>query len=267
MQQEFASLVRDPDYAALLGLYGTNMLYRTGSRSPARVSEEKAAAKDPEMFAVMQARSPRFRRALDLVTTALELGDLEVMRAYAHVFDPGLWLTNSGRSRTVTRSKALRELAELTERMARHDRVARVIRRLQGDHHLLLEIMQPPDSARRQRVILLHALKVAIIQRIAVLAAGIPYFSPQQAVTRDHTLARIVTLDVPSAVETLTRIFPIQETAASDREDFGEESSYQPETALSYAVEHRTLFHPLARLYEFVRLLGTALNHEIGAVG
>jgi phosphoenolpyruvate carboxylase len=195
VQQEFASLVRDPDYAALLGLYGTRMLYRTGSRPAARVKEEwgapaaiehpaqlraipnnailqqagflantlfgvgAAAARGPEMFAVMRARSPRFRRALDLVYAALELSDLEVMRAYAHVFDPGLWLTNSGRSRTVTRSKALRELSALTERMARHERVARVIRRLEADHHLLLELMQAAASSRRQRVTLLHALE------------------------------------------------------------------------------------------------------------
>ena len=32
VQQEFTDLVDDPDYAALLSLFGTNLLYRTGSR-------------------------------------------------------------------------------------------------------------------------------------------------------------------------------------------------------------------------------------------
>lgn len=303
VQQEFARLAADPDYAALLGLYGTNMLYRTGSRPSARESEEwnrpaeiehprqlraipnnailqqlgfltntlygvgRAAAKDPEMFAVMYARSPRFRRALELAATALELSDLDVTRAYAHIFDPGFWLTHSGRSRAVTRTKALRELAGLTERIGRHDRVARVIRRLQADHLSLLELLPPADSSRRRRVLLLHALRVAIIQRIALLATGIPAFSPQQGVTRDDIQARILALDVPSAVERLTRIFPIQSGGAPSRENFGEESSYQPETGLSYAVEHRTLLDPLTRLYELARLIGSALNHEIGAMG
>ncbi|HTY54954.1 MAG TPA: phosphoenolpyruvate carboxylase, partial [Candidatus Binataceae bacterium] len=303
VQQQFASLVRDADYAALLGLFGTKMLYRTGSRPPERADEQRnkpeaiehpgqlraipnnailqqtgflantlygigvAAAKDPEMFVVMRARSPRFRRALDLVAAALDLSDLEVMRAYAHIFDPGLWLTNSGRSRSAGRARALRELAKLTERMARHERVARVIRRLQADHHMLLEFMQPADNARRRRVLLLHGLKLALMQRIAVLAVGTPYFSPQQGVTRDDLLARIMTLDVPGTVEILTRIFPLQGPHAGDVGDFGEASSYQPESAMSYAVEHRTLFDPLSQLYEFIRLIGSALNHEIGAVG
>ena len=303
VQQEFAGLVADPDYAALLGLYGTNMLYRTGSRPQARESEEwsrpaaiehpaqlraipnnailqqtgffantlhgvgRAAAKDPEMFTAMYTRSPRFRRALELGATALELSDLDVTRAYAHIFDPGLWLAHSGRSRAATRTKALRELARLTERIGRHDRVARVIRRLQGDHLLLIELLRPAESARRRRVILLHAVRVALIQRIAFLAAGIPTFSPQQGVTRDDIQARIIALDVPSAVDRLTRIFPLLETGSTGREDFGEEASYQPEAGLSYAVEHGALFDPLTRLYELARRVGSALNHEIGAMG
>jgi phosphoenolpyruvate carboxylase len=189
-----------------------------------------------------------------------------VTRAYTQVFDPGLWLTNSGRARSTVHTKALRELARLTERMGRHDRVARVIRRLQADQQLLLELLPPPDSARRRRLILLHALRVALIQRIAMLSTAIPAFSPQQGVTRDDLLARIITLDVPYTIERLARIFPLQ-TAAPELTDFGEESSYQPEAGLSYAVEHRTLFGPLIHLYELTRLIGSALNHEIGAIG
>ena len=40
VQQEFSNLVDDPDYAALLSLFGTNLLYRTGSRPVAREAEE-----------------------------------------------------------------------------------------------------------------------------------------------------------------------------------------------------------------------------------
>jgi hypothetical protein len=37
--------------------------------------------------------------------------------------------------------------------------------------------------------------------------------------------------------------------------------------ALYYAVEHRTLFGPLMHLYELTRMIGSALNHEIGVIG
>jgi phosphoenolpyruvate carboxylase len=303
VQQEFASLVDDPGYAALLGLYGINMLYSCGSRPTARQNDEwststtvehpaqlraipnnailqqlaflantlygvgRAASKDPEMFEVMLERSPRFRRALELVASALELGDLDATRAYAYVFDPGFWLTNSGRSRSPTRTKALRELARLTEQMEGHERVARVIRRLQADHLLLLELLQPRNTVRRQRVLLLHALRVALILRISLLSIGIPPFSPQRGVSRDEVLHRILVLEVPAAVKMLAQIFPSQPLNMGEHENFGEESNYRPETAMSYAVEHRTIFNPLNQLYELVLLIGSALNHEIGAMG
>ncbi|MBV8357068.1 MAG: phosphoenolpyruvate carboxylase [Deltaproteobacteria bacterium] len=303
VQQEFTGLINDPDYAALLGLYGTNMCYRTGSRPAARENEGltqpviiehpaqlraipnnailqqigflantlygfgRAAAKDPEMFAVMRVRSSRFSRALMLVGTALELSDLDVMLAYAHVFNPGLWLVHSGRARGATRITALRELARLTERLNRYDRVARIIRRLRADHLMLLEHLQPSHSDRRRRLILLHGLRVGLIMRIALLSAAIPAFSPQRGVTRDDILSWILALDVPSAVDRLMQIFPLQKPEMPDSAGFGEESSYRPEAELSYAVEHRVIFAPLKHLYELVRLIGSAISHEIGAMG
>ena len=84
VQQEFASLVDDAGYAGLLGLYGTNMLYQSGSRPPARQSEEWSArsaiehpaqlraipnnailqqlAFSPTRFMELAARPPRIRR-------------------------------------------------------------------------------------------------------------------------------------------------------------------------------------------------------------
>ncbi len=56
--------------------------------------------------------------------------------------------------------------------------------------------------------------------------------------TRDDILARILELDVPSAVERLRLIFPHADGVADARDDFGEQSQYRPEPALSYAIEH-----------------------------
>jgi len=106
-----------------------------------------------------------------------------------------------------------------------------------------------------------------VIQRICILAMEIPSFSPQLGVTRDDILARIMELDVPSAVERLRLIFPHQDEAADTRDDFGEDSQYRPEPALSYAVEHDALFGPMLKLFELARRIGTAITYEIGAVG
>lgn len=303
VQQEFTDLVRDPDYAALLGLFGANLLYRSGSRPVAREAEEserpskiehpaqlraisnnailqqlgfmantlygvgRAIAKDPELFHAMRNRSARFGRASRMVTAALERTELEVLRAYVNILNPAMWLNGAGRARRPARVKALRELARLTGRLDRYDRLARVVRRLQSDQLWLLDAIEPADTVLRRRLILLHAIRVAAIQRICLIATEIPNFSPQLGVTRDHILARILELDVPNAVARLRLIFPNQAGGADTRDDFGEDSSYRPETALSYAIEHDALFAPMLKLFELARRIGTAINYEIGAIG
>ena len=106
-----------------------------------------------------------------------------------------------------------------------------------------------------------------MIQRICLLATEIPNFSPQLGVTRDDVLARILALDVPSAVERLQQIFPHEDGVLAARDDFGEQSQYRPEPALSYEVEHNTLFGPMLKLFDLVRRIGTAITYEIGAIG
>ena len=303
VQQEFTDLVDDPDYAALLSLFGTNLLYQTGSRPVAREAEEwgrrskiehpsqlraipnnailqqlgfmaitlhgvgRAVSKDPELFAAMRERSARFRRSLQMVTAALDRTDIHVLLAYMNTLNPAMWLNGAGRTRRPARARALRELAQLTGRLDRYDRLARLARRLQADQTWLLEAIEPAETAARRRLILLHGIRVAVIQRICLLATEIPHFRPQLGVTRDDILARILELDVPSAVERLRQIFPHQDRAADRRDDFGEKSQYRPEPSLSYAVEHDALFGPMLKLFDLARRIGTAITYEIGAIG
>jgi phosphoenolpyruvate carboxylase len=303
VQQEFSSLVADPDYAALLSMFRGNLLFRTGSRATAREAEEwvqpskiehpsqlraipnnailqqlgymavvlhgvgRAVSKDPEMFQVMRARSARFRRALQMVAAAVDRSDIDVLRAYVSTLNSAMWLSGAARSRRPARVRALRELAQLTGRLDRYDQLARLTRRLEADQLWLLEQIEPAESALRHRLIVLHGIRVAAIQRICLIAMEIPNFRPRLGVTRDDILARILEMDVPSAVERLRMIFPRQDRGMDTRADFGEKSEYRTEPSLSYAVEDDTLFGPMLKLYDLARRIGTAITYEIGAMG
>jgi phosphoenolpyruvate carboxylase len=303
VEQDFTSLVDDPDYAALLDIFGTNLLYRAGSRPSSREAEDwarpaalahpsqiraitnnailhqlgylantlygvgRAAAKDAETFATMRQRSPRFRRAMEMVGAALNDSDLQVLRAYADVFNPGMWLTCSARNCAPLHLKRARSLAELTEKLPKHEPAVRLIRRLETDYLQLAELCDAPRNGRHDRLILLHAIRIAIIQQICLLASGIPSFSPQHGLTRADLIARILSLDVDNAVSRLAHIFPRREGPPARDEDFGEPSTYSPEASQSYAVEHEKLFGPMRRLYDTARRIGSAINYEIGALG
>jgi phosphoenolpyruvate carboxylase len=303
VQQDFTDLVSDPDYAALLSLFGSNLLYRTGSRPVAREAEEwkrlnmiehpsqiraitnnailqqlgfmaimlygagRAVSKDPEMFRVMRERSPRFGRSMRMVAAALDRSELDVLRAYVSTVNPSMWLDGAGRARRPRRVKALRDLAALSGQLKRYDRLARMTRRLQADEFWLLQVIQPAATPQRRRLMLLHAIRVTIIQRICLLAMDIPNFSPQLGVTHDDIVARILELDVPAAVDRLRQIFPNDGGAAGMNDDYGEKSEYRPEPSFSYAVEHEAVFAPMLKLYDLARRIGTAITYEIGAVG
>ena len=57
-EQDFASLVADPDYAALVGLFATHLLPKTGSRPVQRQGGRRWAARGPWPACQSFARSP-----------------------------------------------------------------------------------------------------------------------------------------------------------------------------------------------------------------
>ena len=163
------AVLRDPNYAALLGVFGSNMMYPTGSRSLRRQHEPGAAAdltspsqlraiphnavlqqlgylantlggvgqairKNPVAFKEMYTSSPRFRRIFGLIAWALAFSDTNVLKAYIDTLDPGLWLLRAARSRTEReRFDELREIGEFIESHPRHDRLNAIRRTLERD--------------------------------------------------------------------------------------------------------------------------------------
>jgi phosphoenolpyruvate carboxylase len=299
VQQGFGALAQDRDYATLLSLFGTRILNRTGSRPEQRQSEgsaqvrtfahvselraipnngilqglgdladttfgvARAAAKDPETFAAMMEGSARFRRALEMARTAASLGDLPAARAYAATVNPSLWLDRKACA-PGAETPLLETLTALAERAGLTGALSRTLRKLRAEPTFPLPL---DDGPRRERMRLLHALRIALIQCVALLAARLPAFTPFQGVTREDVQGQLLRLDVKSAVETLKSRFPAHHDRRVAAGDFGETPTYDPGESEGYAHEHATLFNPLLKLHALILQTTTALDHEIGACG
>ena len=296
-QQAFTGLAGEGDYAALLGLFATRLLLKTGSRPDQRQSAEtgtvasfthvselraipnngilqglgslvnltfglkRAAAKDPHTFARMLQTSPRFRRALRMADAAAGLSDLQVTRAYAATVNPSLWLDQIGAD--VADEESLRRLSRLAEREGLTARLSTVLRHMRAE-----PAMSGPElGARRTRVQLLHGLRLALIQRICILAAHIPPFTARAGFSHEQAQTMLMRLDVPKAVKQLEEVFPARADPGLKDLDFGEGDAYALVEAQGYGVEHRTLFQPLLALHALLLRTTTALNHECGACG
>ena len=292
-------LVEDAGYAALLGAFGPSLLDRTGSRPAARQSDGMggaarishprelraipnnailqqlgwcantlqgigaAAARHPETFTELRQTSRRFKRAMDLASHALAHSDIEVLRAVIATLDPGTWLDRAAHTRRPGRREALVAVARALERLDIWAAAQSMFRRISADH-LALRVTWPDVPHMGNREILLHALRLALIHRIWLLATGIPDFSPRHGVTRLALEAAILRLDIETSLDILAEIFPAATDPAADC-DYAEPAPDRRTAA--YAREHEELFAPMRRLFAMVREIATAVTHEVGAFG
>ena len=292
-------LVEDVGYAGLLGAFGPALLDPTGSRPSARQVDGMggpalirtprelraipnnailhqigwmantlqglgtAASRQPETFSELRHASARFANALDLPGHALAHSDIDVLRAVVDTLDPGMWLDRAAHARIPGRRQALVAVARALERLDLWAPAQVMFRRIQADHVALRAVW--PDAPRMaSRELALHALRLALIHRIWLLASAIPDFSPRFGVTRSALEVRLLRLDVPAAVAVLTEVFPLAPDPATEL-DYAEPRG--PLSSLAYAREHAEIMQPTQRLFAMVREISAAVSHEVGAFG
>jgi phosphoenolpyruvate carboxylase len=302
IEQAFAHLVADPDYAAFVGLYGTHLLPRTGSRPVQRQTDEagvvrlkaiselraipnnamlhqlgylvntlfgvgRAALKDRSTFADMCRSSPRFQRALMMAQAAYLVSDRHVCEAYAATFDPRLWIACAENSRRPQCDLVARDVAE---RSGVSEQLTRFLRGLDEEDYALSQIfgaIHAGGAARRERLLLLHSIRIALIQRVCELAMQVPSFNPQGATTLSAIRERLMRLDVREIQAELRNIFPRRAGDCPDATDYGEPSTYRREEADIYRSEHEAIVEPLSRTYALILDVSAAITHDIGAFG
>jgi phosphoenolpyruvate carboxylase len=240
----------------------------------------QAVAKDPDQFHKLYRESPRFRRLMTMVEHAFKFTDLEVVKAYVDLFDPEPWLRRAAAAKEQALQEELRCVADYLERVDLHDRLARIHRVFHRDYMDLARALREHrrmardagerpiavEPETRDNLHLLHALRLALIQRLMMLAVRVPDFSDRHATTHDTLIVRLMHLEVEPALELLSEIFPVTEEAQPEL-DFGEPASYRSAGGHSYLAEHVTIFRPIARDFELIRRISSGIIYHVGAVG
>jgi phosphoenolpyruvate carboxylase len=298
VRAEMETLLEDPGYAALLGAFGPALLDKSGSRPSARQKDGfgaltsiahprelraipnnailqqvgylantlqglgRAAARYPEQFAEMLGSSPRFARAMGMAAGARAVSDLDLLRGYVASLDPGSWLDRAERTLRPGRREELSDVAAALEEMGLAAHARKMFRRVQQDFLALAAVW--PGERASDRLVLLHALRLAAIHRIWLLASKIPDFSPRHGVTRAALMQRILHLEVPWALSMLDEIFPAAPDPAASL-DFAEPPGPRPDAG--YGMLQESVFAPMRALFELVREASAAVAHEVGAFG
>ena len=185
--QRFNQRIMDDDsYGALLGAYGSHLLYRCGSRPTKRQHDSwsgqislehpsqlraiphnavlqqmgflantiggvgQAVAKDPERFQRLYEDSPRFRRLMTVVEHAFKFSDLMVLRAYIDLFDTGFWLSRASSRGEEEHAETLTMLADVMERASLHEPLIRIRRTFIRDYMSLAAALREHRRRTRQ---------------------------------------------------------------------------------------------------------------------
>ncbi|HEY9078465.1 phosphoenolpyruvate carboxylase [Magnetovibrio sp.] len=156
-------LMENPNYAATLNLFGTNLLYPTGSRKVKRQHEGgaqvdlehpsqvraiphnailqqlgyfsntisghgKAMSKDLDRFTEVFQLSDRCRRFTAMVAYARHLSNLDALHGYVSLYDPAIWLRRAAIEPNAQRAEQMQTLAGMLRHSSRHEKVNRIYR-------------------------------------------------------------------------------------------------------------------------------------------
>ena len=235
----------------------------------------QAISADQDRFVQFYKGSQRCREIISLAAFAYELSSLDSLAAYIDLFDPVSWLKLEDHEADEPRQEQMRRISRLVRDSQRHERMGRMFRVFYEEAidfrrglHAIGNGAFAPALVRECHpdLELLHAVRIALIHEIYLLASRLPKFSNLPDITMVEVVEDLLQLDVLGAVENLKRAFPIS-GSAFDNETFGEPASYKSDSAQGYAQEHRELFDPLVEIYDLVRRVSVGVSHIMGAVG
>ena len=303
-------LLSNENYAALLGVTGPNLLFKTGSRAVKRQREGAsslasthpshiraipnnailqqlgfmsnslsglgtAIRNDQEQFEILYEGSPRCRSLLSLAARAYALSNLDVLKAYTNIKDPGYWLTLADAEEDARVGRLLGNVASAligTTTVIDSRRSFVDFRRMHVACVSGLEAVGLTSSDvgvhedDRNLLQITHALRIALINYIYILGVQVPRFSSQADVTLPAVLDNLLALNVREALDIFRSAFPADGQSIEGAK-FGQVASYVSDSAQGYAGENERLFDPMAKSFDLLRRLGTVVSHHVGAFG
>jgi phosphoenolpyruvate carboxylase len=242
---------------------------------PANVVAGIGLAARPEFdrFIELARTSPRMGTVMDLVAFAKRQSSLTALAAYGSVFEGAFWVARAyGRSEPGTATACL-TLAALVGDNARFNAISRLHNRLRTDaiflHQALdeLELDGGQDAgAAKDEPYLLHAVRLALIMRLLLLAARLPTFSARGDISRETVLELLLAMRVDEATAILRDVFPATESEGRIA-GLEEPSTYETRKARGYPQIHSGYILPMEEIFSVLKDIGVALSHRFGAYG
>ncbi len=232
-----------------------------------------AVGDENERFVELCQESDRALRIMSMVAHAKRISSLNTLGAYARLFDPGYWMARAYAGSEPSLVSSLRDLSAILKGDGRFEAMTRLTHHLRNDamdlhevlNQLSLESGKSPDEERLQ-LDLLHAIRIALIEHIFILAAQIPPFAEQHGVDQEKLMALILSLEIPEAIAILRNIFP-KEFDEEITAEFDEVDNFSNPESGGYRSLHESLIKPMEEAYDLTRQIGVGISHHFLAHG
>lgn len=295
-------LFADADYGRLLGSFAAGLVVRAGSRQKKRSGGPTGPAalraishnatlhqlgipvntaagigsslqRESERLAALISESPRLRSLILLASEARTRTSLPTLRAYANLFDPGVWIAHA-RLAPPEKAGAYRAAYYVLRRDETAVSIHRIANLLSIDlgrfDRLLARVSGVPSAAARRESRLdlhvLHALRQALIMQAIALAGSIPRISERHDVSQRDIIRMVTELRLSEATEVLARIFPRYGREDEPLADLTEPGSGQT-TGYGYDRIHEGIIGPLDEIDRSLHAISLVLTHAYGAFG
>ncbi|PCI48431.1 MAG: hypothetical protein COB49_06080 [Alphaproteobacteria bacterium] len=234
-----------------------------------------AMAQDGYGFWKMYEQSPRLRHIMTMVFAAMDVTDEDFLGAYTSLFRPRYWMHSARYEDKSHDHDRMLRLAKMIKKHGVFEGLNRVEFTLRQDLMYLRDGMKERDIApppyslstkERSHYVLLHVVRMALIQRIFLLLTRIPRFRDHKGLSVDDLILRILRFQVSPTLLLLREIFPLEGAYEIDP-DNPERISFSGDDTHGYKYENKQIFDEIEMIYNQIRKISQALSAHIGAIG
>ncbi len=292
------------DYGRLLGAFSSGLTVKAGSRPkrraagpvgprslraishnatlqqlsiPVNVAAGIGSSLQREMERLVDLidESPRMKSLILLATRARVLTSLPALRAYARVYDPGVWVAHSklADAEKANAYRAVYYALRNTETAVSMNQIANYLSVDLGKFdRLLAQLQNAPSIEQRHEgrldLHVLHAVRQALIMKAFSIVGGLPRLSERHDASSRDLVEMVAELRISEAVDLLRKIFPPsrdQDTPLAALTEPGHEA--KPQASYGYDRIHKEVIGPLDEIDRTLHGISLAVTHAYGAFG
>ncbi|MFN7054768.1 phosphoenolpyruvate carboxylase [Hyphomonas sp.] len=218
--------------------------------------------------------SPRMRSLVQLAWRARLLTSLPVLRAYAQIYNPDVWIAHA-RASSPDEAAAYRSVYGVLRDGETALSVNRTANLLSTDldrfDRLLARLDDAPSTAARHEdrltVHVLHGLRQALMMRAFALAGRLPNISERHDTSLRDIIRLVTGLRIGDCIALLSRIFPRSQDRGLLLSSIEEPGAASEAGEYGYDELHRAIIEPLGEIDRLLHRISLALNHPYDAFG